>query len=95
MVLQFSYDKGVSSYITPETTKLMDLSDPGFPGWSITVDGLVEQPLTLDINDLLNLVHLESRTYRHRSVGPTDSGQWDLQAQVSKLRKVSHSSSRS
>ena len=52
--------------VTPESKRLMQLSDPGFPGWQITVDGLVQKPLSLDISDLLNLIHVEERVYRHR-----------------------------
>src|SRR5207248_2831690 len=34
--------------------------------WTIKIDGMVEQPLTLDIDDLLKKVSLEERLYRHR-----------------------------
>jgi methionine sulfoxide reductase catalytic subunit len=36
--------------------------------WTVTIDGLVEKPLTLDIDDLLKQVALEERVYRHRCV---------------------------
>ncbi|MEZ5669786.1 MAG: protein-methionine-sulfoxide reductase catalytic subunit MsrP [Alphaproteobacteria bacterium] len=36
--------------------------------WTITIDGLVEQEMTLDIDDLLARVSLEERVYRHRCV---------------------------
>jgi methionine sulfoxide reductase catalytic subunit len=36
--------------------------------WTIKIDGLVEAPLTLDIDDLLKQVALEERIYRHRCV---------------------------
>jgi len=36
--------------------------------WTIKIDGMVEQPLTLDIDDLLKKVSLEERLYRHRCV---------------------------
>ena len=36
--------------------------------WTIKIDGLVEKPLTLDIDDLLKKVSLEERLYRHRCV---------------------------
>jgi sulfoxide reductase catalytic subunit YedY len=42
--------------------KHLDLSQ-----WSLTVDGLVKQPLTLSINDILDCT-LEDRTYRLRCV---------------------------
>ena len=36
--------------------------------WQVTIDGMVETPLTLDIDDLLKKVQLEERLYRHRCV---------------------------
>lgn len=36
--------------------------------WTVTIDGLVEQPLTLDIDQLLNRMPLEERAYRLRCV---------------------------
>src|SRR5436305_599356 len=36
--------------------------------WTIKIDGMVEQPMTLDIDDLLKKVSLEERLYRHRCV---------------------------
>jgi len=36
--------------------------------WTITVDGLVEQEMTVDIGDLLAKMPLEERLYRHRCV---------------------------
>ena len=36
--------------------------------WEIAVDGLVEQPFTIDIDTLLSRVSLEERVYRHRCV---------------------------
>ena len=36
--------------------------------WSVSIDGMVEKPLTLDIDDLLKRVTLEERLYRHRCV---------------------------
>ncbi|MEZ5924675.1 MAG: protein-methionine-sulfoxide reductase catalytic subunit MsrP [Hyphomicrobiaceae bacterium] len=36
--------------------------------WVIAIDGLVEEPMTIDIDDLLNKVALEERVYRHRCV---------------------------
>jgi len=36
--------------------------------WTVKVDGLVQKPLTFDIDDLLKLHPLEDRTYRHRCV---------------------------
>jgi sulfoxide reductase catalytic subunit YedY len=36
--------------------------------WAIVIDGMVEQEMTLDIDDLLAKVSLEERIYRHRCV---------------------------
>lgn len=36
--------------------------------WTIKIDGMVEQPMTLGIDDLLKKVTLEERLYRHRCV---------------------------
>ena len=36
--------------------------------WTIKIDGMVEKPLTIDIDDLLKKVPLEERLYRHRCV---------------------------
>lgn len=36
--------------------------------WSLVIDGMVEQPVTLDIDDLLKRMPLEERLYRHRCV---------------------------
>jgi methionine sulfoxide reductase catalytic subunit len=36
--------------------------------WTVQIDGLVEKPLTLGIDDLLKKVTLEERLYRHRCV---------------------------
>jgi sulfoxide reductase catalytic subunit YedY len=36
--------------------------------WMIKIDGLVEKPVTVDIDDLLKRMPLEERLYRHRCV---------------------------
>jgi len=36
--------------------------------WTVKVDGLVHQPKTFDVDDLLKLAPLEDRIYRHRCV---------------------------
>ena len=36
--------------------------------WTVTIDGLVEKEMTLDIDDLLARMPLEERLYRHRCV---------------------------
>ena len=37
-------------------------------GWTVTLDGLVESPVTLDMDSLLKRVSVEERIYRHRCV---------------------------
>src|SRR5256885_1037111 len=36
--------------------------------WAIKIDGLVDKPLTIDVDDLLKKMPLEERLYRHRCV---------------------------
>lgn len=36
--------------------------------WEVHIDGMVEQPMTLDIDSLLAKMQLEERVYRHRCV---------------------------
>ena len=36
--------------------------------WTITIDGMVEKPMTIGIEDLLKRVSLQQRVYRHRCV---------------------------
>ncbi|HEV8679957.1 MAG TPA: protein-methionine-sulfoxide reductase catalytic subunit MsrP [Stellaceae bacterium] len=36
--------------------------------WTVKIDGMVEKPMTIDIDDLLKKVSLEERLYRHRCV---------------------------
>jgi len=56
------YEFGTSKRIAAAAAKL-----PIRP-WTIVVDGEVEKPQTLDIDDLLKQVSLEERIYRHRCV---------------------------
>jgi len=36
--------------------------------WTVTIDGMVEKPMQVDIDDLIHKMTLEERTYRHRCV---------------------------
>jgi sulfoxide reductase catalytic subunit YedY len=36
--------------------------------WTVTIDGMVEKPMTVGIDDLIRKMTLEERTYRHRCV---------------------------
>jgi methionine sulfoxide reductase catalytic subunit len=56
------YEFGSSKDIKDEAQSL-----PVRP-WTVTIDGQVEQPITLAIDDLLKKMPLEERLYRHRCV---------------------------
>lgn len=56
------YEFGLSKRIAAEAEKL-----PIRP-WTVVLDGEVEKPLTIGIDDLLKQVALEERIYRHRCV---------------------------
>jgi sulfoxide reductase catalytic subunit YedY len=56
------YEFGFSKYIQSDSQRLK--TSP----WRIVIDGLVEAPITLDLDDLLKKVTLEERIYRHRCV---------------------------
>ena len=56
-------------YEFSEDKDLVDLAQalPVRP-WTVTIDGMVEQKMTIDIDDLLKRMPLEERLYRHRCV---------------------------
>ena len=56
-------------YEFSEDKDLVDLAQalPIRP-WTVAIDGMVEQKMTLDIDDLLKRMPLEERLYRHRCV---------------------------
>lgn len=56
------YEFGSSKNIKSEAQSL-----PVRP-WTVTIDGMVEQAMTLEIDDLLKKMPLEERLYRHRCV---------------------------
>jgi methionine sulfoxide reductase catalytic subunit len=56
------YEFGSQKTIAEEAQKL-----PIRP-WTVTIDGMVEKPMQLGIDDLLKRVQLEERLYRHRCV---------------------------
>ncbi|GBF96357.1 hypothetical protein Rsub_09428 [Raphidocelis subcapitata] len=65
---EFTMQKNVFEAVTPEARKAMELSNPGFGGWEVEVDGLVGKPMKADVRQLLGMVHIEERVYRHRCV---------------------------
>jgi sulfoxide reductase catalytic subunit YedY len=56
------YEFGSSKNIKEEAQSL-----PIRP-WTVTIDGMVEQAMTIEIDDLLKKMPLEERLYRHRCV---------------------------
>ena len=53
-----------------QPTPLTPLGPPHYSNsgpWEITIDGLVDNPLTIDVKDLIDMFHLEQRTYAHRT----------------------------
>jgi methionine sulfoxide reductase catalytic subunit len=56
------YEYGLSKNIA-EAAKAL-ITSP----WGITIDGLVEKPMTLDFADLIKKMQVEDRVYRHRCV---------------------------
>lgn len=59
-----------NNYYEFNTSKdvVADAADFPIRPWSLVIDGEVEQPQTLAIDDLLKKVQLEERIYRHRCV---------------------------
>jgi methionine sulfoxide reductase catalytic subunit len=56
------YEYGTSKSISDAAQAL--ITKP----WSITIDGMVDQPLTLDAEELIKKMPTEQRVYRHRCV---------------------------
>ncbi len=56
------YEFGSSKSISREAQALR--SDP----WTLTIDGDVEQPITIDVDSLMSRMPMQERVYRHRCV---------------------------
>ncbi len=56
------YEFGTSKYISSSAQALK------VRPWTVKIDGLVEKPLELDLDDLIHKLSLEERLYRHRCV---------------------------
>ena len=56
------YEFGTSKHIADEAQAL-----PIRP-WTVTIDGMVEKPFEIGVDDLIRKLTLEERTYRHRCV---------------------------
>lgn len=63
---QFTTGKQVAQFVTATSKKLMQLTSPSFPGWNVTIDGLVARPMNLSLDEVLGMVQVEQRVYRHR-----------------------------
>ena len=61
---------GYNNFIEFGSSKSIQYAAQALPlrPWTVTIDGLVEEPITLDIDDLLKRMPLEERIYRHRCV---------------------------
>jgi len=55
---EFGMDKGIA-----DTARALQIRP-----WTIKIDGMVEKPMTVGIDDLLRKMPLEERLYRHRCV---------------------------
>ncbi len=56
------YEFGTSKHIAPAAQKLKTRP------WTVKIDGMVEKPFEIGIDDLIRKVTLEERAYRHRCV---------------------------
>lgn len=56
------YEFGSSKRIAKEAQKLK------IRPWEITIDGMVEKPITIDFDELVRKMPMEERLYRHRCV---------------------------
>jgi sulfoxide reductase catalytic subunit YedY len=54
------YEFSTSKHLSADPLKLRP--------WTLTIDGLVEKPLTIGIDDLVKAIGVEERLYRHRCV---------------------------
>lgn len=56
------YEFGTSKSVLPAANALKTRP------WTVTIDGLVEKPMTLGVDDIIRKMALEERLYRHRCV---------------------------
>jgi methionine sulfoxide reductase catalytic subunit len=62
------YPESYNNFYEFSTDKDVDASALPIRPWTVKIDGMVEKPLTIGIDDLLKKVQLEERLYRHRCV---------------------------
>ena len=68
-------DHRVNGY-PPEDETYRDLARTGFAGWTLEVDGLVEQPLALSLDELRRLPKQEQITKHHCIQGWSGVAEW-------------------
>lgn len=56
------YEYGTSKDVAAASEKLQ------VRPWAVKIDGMVEKPIEIDVDDLMRKMTLEERTYRHRCV---------------------------
>lgn len=59
---EFGYSKSIKDAAQAQSSFFED------PDWEIEISGLVENPMTIKVVDLINMMQLEERLYRHRCV---------------------------
>ena len=62
------YPESYNNFYEYTTDKSVDASALKIRPWTVKIDGMVDKPLTLDIDDLFKKMPLEERLYRHRCV---------------------------
>ncbi len=62
------YPESYNNFYEYTTDKSVDASILKIRPWTVKIDGMVDKPLTLDIDDLFKKMPLEERLYRHRCV---------------------------
>jgi sulfoxide reductase catalytic subunit YedY len=59
---EFGYTKNIKAEAQKQTAFFED------PDWEIEITGLIANPMTVNVWDLIDMMHLEERLYRHRCV---------------------------
>ena len=62
------YPESYNNFYEYTTDKSVDASALKIRPWTVKIDGMVDKPLTLDIDDRFKKMPLEERLYRHRCV---------------------------
>jgi sulfoxide reductase catalytic subunit YedY len=62
------YPENYNNFYEFTTNKAVDAEALKIRPWTVRIDGMVEKPMTVGIDDLLRKMPLEERLYRHRCV---------------------------